>query len=251
MAEALAIREYLLGPLHPDTVSIADRLAYQHEAFVEFDDAIPLLERVLAYLDHPQQTDLPNRNEETLRTVMRLGNAYQAVRRQPDQESIWRRALSLSEEADRLALPARFVAVCRLEALYGAGHACHEQGRWQAADELLRQAVNTHRQNPEHYFFKCSGISTFGLREGLQAYARTLHALDRPGEALSLLEEALQLDPQEDRARVGLLRDHAAVLHTLNQPTEARDAEQRATTLAQKLNRRGRQRRAPEERFGS
>ena len=75
--QALADRERVLGPDHPDTLDSRDNLALAYQAAGRTDEAIPLHEQALAAYERVLGPDHP----DTLTSRNNLANAYRAAGR--------------------------------------------------------------------------------------------------------------------------------------------------------------------------
>jgi tetratricopeptide (TPR) repeat protein len=228
LRRALAIRERALGTDHPDVIGLAQLLASYHQCLSGFEAAESLWRRVLASMDRAAARGVEVEQGKLRYVLGRLGKTYNALNRHADAERTWWRWLALPEQVGLDDPCCGLNGLLSLDAHYGAGRAAIAQGKWAEAEPLLRLAVAAHRRFPRQIVSESDGAIELGFDAGLFDYARALHALHRPAEAASLLEEAPSIHLQSDSLLLLMLREYAAVLRKLQRSDEVAKMEAQA-----------------------
>lgn len=78
--QALAISERTLGADHPDTLAIVQRLASDYDTLVSYKEAIPLWQRLLAYIERVEPLPIYGSRYSTSGVLFNLGKAYNYLR---------------------------------------------------------------------------------------------------------------------------------------------------------------------------
>ena len=139
---ALAFAERTRGPMHPETLTSINNLAFLHQAQGRYSAAEPLYDRALAGNEWALGPDHPN----TLLSVNNLGLLYQAQGRLAEAEPLLKRALVGYEQALGPDHPDTLRGVNNLGGLYQA------QGRYKKAEPLLKRAFAGYERTlgPKH-----------------------------------------------------------------------------------------------------
>jgi tetratricopeptide (TPR) repeat protein len=91
---ALALREQLLGPEHPDVATSLNNLAELCESQGRYAEAEPLFQRALTIREQALGPEHP----DTATSLNNLAGLYQAQGRYPDAEPLYQRALAVREQ---------------------------------------------------------------------------------------------------------------------------------------------------------
>ncbi len=255
LERALALRERAPGPDHPETLRLVRRLAGWHTTLGRFGEAEPLWRRALADLDRRAVAGGVADVEERRGLFHELGKTYNALDRHAEAEATWRSWLALPAPTIPNDPTGYLRASTHLDPLYGAARACAAPGNWAAAEPLFRRAVAAHRLCPKDPIYERAGAIWFGLDAGLRDLARTLHALDRDGEAAICYEGALAAR-RGGRPRWAegdlppRLREYGAILRALGRRAEALAAEARAAAVQHAVDAHRAEMRPPATRRG-
>jgi len=190
--QVLAERERVLGPDHPDTLTIRNNLAGAYYSVGRFGEAIELYEQVLADRVRVLGPDHP----DTLTVRNNLAGAYKSAGRLAEAVELFERVL-----ADRVRVlgpdhPDTLTTRNNLAFAY------HSAGRFDEAIELYERVLAEQERvlGPDH-------PDTLTVRNNL---AFAYHSAGRFGEAIELFERVLA-----DQERV-LGPDHPGTLTTRN-----------------------------------
>ncbi len=169
LAEALAIRERLRGPEHPEVAETLVRLGALARLSGQ-GDAVPLFRRALAI----REARLGPESPEVAEALNDLGTAFAAQGRFDEAEAALRRTLALQERlwGDRDRRVAKTLHNLSGVALY--------RGRLDDAERLLRRALAIREAT-----LPADDLDLAGSREAL---ALLLRKRGRPEEAAALLE---------------------------------------------------------------
>ena len=129
---ALAIRERVLGPDHPDTATSLNNLGLLLRAMGELPAAKPYLERALAIWERVLGPDHP----DTATSLNNLGFLLQAIGELPAAKPYYERALAIREQVlgpdhPDLAYP-----------LNNLAWLVHDEGDYQTAHDLMQRALS-------------------------------------------------------------------------------------------------------------
>jgi tetratricopeptide (TPR) repeat protein len=130
-SEALAIREKLLGPDHPDLAKSLNNLAQLYVEKGRLTEAEPLYRRGLAILEKSRGPDDP----DVATIVDNLGNLYRAQGHYADAEAAVRRVLAIREKAFGPEDPKVARSLNNLASLY------FTEGRYQDAEPLFQHSL--------------------------------------------------------------------------------------------------------------
>ncbi len=250
--QALAIRERTLGADHPDTLAIVRRLASDYDTLVDYKGAIPLWQRVLAYIERVEPWPIHGSRHGASGVLFSLGKAYNYLRFPMEAKNTWGRYLALTEHAVQQAVESSDIfEPHQIDAYYGVGYACLALQEWHAAARSLAQAVDKHRITPFHDVIEGNGASLIDLATGIAAYAEAIARIGDHGGALQLCEEAIVLYQRKDRRYIDLLGTYATTLRALGNDRKAAAIEHEASTLRESIEakmrrHRFRSRRAPD-----
>lgn len=131
LARALAIRERVLGPVHPDTATSFERLGSVHDQLGHPDQAEPLYRQALA----ARERTLGPEHPDTATSLDRLATLHVHQRLLAQAEPLYRRALAIREKA----LGSRHVATA--SSLDNLAMLQRGLGRPGAAEPLLVRAL--------------------------------------------------------------------------------------------------------------
>ena len=207
--QVLAERERVLGPDHPDTLTIRNNLAGAYKSVGRFGEAIELFERVLAERERVLGSDHP----DTLTTRNNLAGAYYFAGRFGEAIELLGRVLA---ERERVLGPDHPDTLTTRNNL---AFAYHSAGRFDEAIELYERVLADQERvlGPDH-------PGTLTTRNSL---AGAYEDVGRFGEAIELFERVLA-----DQERV-LGPDHPDTLNARDNLALAYDAVGR---LAEAIN---------------
>jgi len=139
---ALAIREQVLGPEHPDTALSLNNLAMLYDSQGKYEQAEPLLQRALAI----QEQVLGPEHPGTALSLNNLAMLYNAQGKYEQAEPLYQRALAIREQVLGPEHPGTALSLNNLAALYNA------QGKYEQAEPLYQRALAIREQvlGPEH-----------------------------------------------------------------------------------------------------
>ena len=207
--QVLAERERVLGPDHPDTLTIRNNLAGAYYSVGRFGEAIELFERVLAERERVLGPDHP----DTLTTRNNLAFAYHSAGRFDEAIELYERVLAEQERVLGPDHPDTLTVRNNLAFAY------HSAGRFGEAIELFERVLAEQERvlGPDH-------PGTLTTRNSL---AGAYEDVGRFGEAIELFERVLA-----DQERV-LGPDHPDTLNARDNLALAYDAVGR---LAEAIN---------------
>ena len=207
--QVLAERERVLGPDHPDTLTIRNNLAGAYYSVGRFGEAIELFERVLAERERVLGSDHP----DTLTTRNNLAFAYHSAGRFDEAIELYERVLAEQERVLGPDHPDTLTVRNNLAFAY------HSAGRFGEAIELFERVLADQERvlGPDH-------PGTLTTRNSL---AGAYEDVGRFGEAIELFERVLA-----DQERV-LGPDHPDTLNARDNLALAYDAVGR---LAEAIN---------------
>ena len=171
--QVLAERERVLGPDHPDTLTIRNNLAGAYYSVGRFGEAIELYEQVLAEYERVLGADHP----DTLSVRNNLASAYDSVGRFGEAIELFEQVL---DERERLLGPDH---PDTLSSRSGLASAYKSVGRFGEAIELFEQVLDERKRllGPDH-------PGTLTVRNNL---AGAYESVGRFGEAIELYEQVL------------------------------------------------------------
>ena len=232
--QVLTARTRVLGPDHPDTLTILNNLAGAYESAGRLDEAITLNEQVLTDSIHILGPDHP----DTLTILNNLAGAYESAGRLDEAITLYEQVLT---DSIHILGPDHPDTLTILNNLAGAYHAA---GRLDEAITLNEQVLTARTRvlGPDHPDTLTSRNNLAGayhaagrLDEAITLYEQVLtdsiHILgpDHPNtltilnnlagayESAGRLDEAITLYEQVLTARTRVLgKDHPATLATLN-----------------------------------
>jgi tetratricopeptide (TPR) repeat protein len=139
---ALAIRERVLGPDHPDTAQSLNNLAGLYYFQGQYEAAEPLFRRALDIRERVLGPDHP----DTAQSLNNLANLYQSQGQYEAAEPLYRRALEIKEQVLGPDHPDTAQSLNNLANLY------QSQGQYEAAEPLYRRSLAIHEQvlGPDH-----------------------------------------------------------------------------------------------------
>ncbi|MFM7219328.1 MAG: tetratricopeptide repeat protein [Nodosilinea sp.] len=135
--KALAIREKVLGPDHPDTADSLNYLANFYASQGRYSQAEPLYQRALAIREKALGPDHPS----TASSLNNLAFLYQSQGRYSQAEPLYQRALTIKEKALGPDHPDTAGILNNLAVLYAS------QGRYSEAVASLSQGLTVEERN--------------------------------------------------------------------------------------------------------
>ena len=142
LEHALALREKVLGPEHPDVAQSLNNLAELYHAQGRYADAEPHYQRALAI----QEKVLGPEHPDVATSLNNLAALYHAQGRYAEAEPLYQRALAIWEKALGPEHPDVATSLNNLAVLY------HAQGRYADAEPLYQRALAIREKvlGPEH-----------------------------------------------------------------------------------------------------
>ncbi|MDA2916307.1 tetratricopeptide repeat protein, partial [Nitrospinae bacterium AH_259_B05_G02_I21] len=131
---ALAIREKVLGPDHPDVAEALYELARFYRAQGKYAEAEPLYKRALAIREKALGPDHPH-HYLIVTTLEELGHLYEKMGREDEAEPLYKRALAIREKALGPDHPDVTTALYDLARFY------RDQGKNAEAEPLYKRAL--------------------------------------------------------------------------------------------------------------
>jgi tetratricopeptide (TPR) repeat protein len=131
LERALALREKLLGPEHPDVAQSLNNLAVLYHAQGQYAKAEPLYQRALAI----REQALGPAHPDTARSLNDLAALYHDMGAYGQAEPLYQRALAIREQALGPAHPDTARSLNNLAVLYG------DMGAYGKAEPLLQRAL--------------------------------------------------------------------------------------------------------------
>ncbi|MGA6827415.1 tetratricopeptide repeat protein [Nitrospira sp. NS4] len=159
---ALAIREQVLGPEHPDTAASLNDLASLYGSQGRYAEAEPLYQRALAIREQVLGPEHP----DTAASLNNLASLYRSQGRYAEAEPLYQRALAIREQVLGPEHPDTAASLNDLASLYGS------QGRYAEAEPLYQRALAIREQvlGPEHPDTATSLNGLAGLYESQGRY---------------------------------------------------------------------------------
>ncbi|MFL5590329.1 MAG: FxSxx-COOH system tetratricopeptide repeat protein [Ktedonobacteraceae bacterium] len=214
---ALAIREKVLPPDHPDTSTSLNNLAHLYGSQGRYEEAEPLYQRALAIYEQARGPEHP----ETAATLDNLAQLYQAQGRYEEAEPFYQRALAIREKALGLEHPSTSITLNNLANLY------RSQGHYEEAEPLYQRslAIKEKALGPEHpeTAFTLNNLAYLYQAQGRYEEAEALYQ-----RALAIKEKAL---PPEHPSIAIALKNYADLLRKMKRTGEAATFEQRAKAI--------------------
>lgn len=181
--QALAIREQVLGPEHPETASSLNDLAILYHHHGQYEQAERLYQRALAIREQVLGPEHP----ETAESLNNLATLYQRQGRYEQAEVLYQRSLRINERIRGEQHPFTALSFNMLAVLF------RQQGKYEQAEELHRRALSINEQvlGPEHPFtaFSLSTLADLYRDQGRHKQAEELYR-----RALAIRERALGLE---------------------------------------------------------
>jgi tetratricopeptide (TPR) repeat protein/cellulose biosynthesis protein BcsQ len=183
---ALALRERVLGPEHPDVAASLNNLAVLYHAQGRYAEAEPLYQRALVI----SEAMLGPEHPDTAWSLNNLAELYRAQGRYSDAEPLCQRALALRERVLGPEHPDTARSLNNLAVLY------HAQGRYAEAELLYQRAlvISEAMLGPEH---PDTAWSLNNLAELYRAQGRYSDAEPLYQRALVLRERVLGPEPEQ------------------------------------------------------
>lgn len=217
---ALAIREQLLGPEHPDVAMSFSNLAalFHHQG--RYDEAEPLFKRALAIHDRAPEPDHLN----VALVLNNLAAFYDSQGRHEEAEPPFERALAIRERTLGPNHPSVATSLNNLGALYD------HQGRYADAEPLFERALAIRERTlgPDHPDVAGSLNSLAGIYNNQGRYAEAKPLLER---SLAIRERALGPD-HPDLARN--LNNLATFYYSQGRYEEAKPLLERSLAICEK-----------------
>jgi tetratricopeptide (TPR) repeat protein len=192
LRRAVAIKERILGPDHPNVAACIGNLAHLLHATNRLDEAEPLMQRALAI---DENNDGPDHANVAIR-LNNLASLLQDTNRLDEAEPLMRRALAIDEKSFGPNHPDVAIDLNNLAQLL------HDTNRLDEAEPLMRRALAIDENSFE------SDHPRFAT--GLSNLATLLHATNRLVEAEPLMRRALGIDERSYGP------DHPTVARDLN-----------------------------------
>ncbi len=179
---ALAIREKVGGPWHPEVAQSLNNLAALDFVQGKYAEAEPLYVRALAIREKALGPEHP----KVAQSLNNLGLLYAAERKFAEAEPLYRRALAIQEKIHGPEHPEVARSLYPLALLYS------NQGRYTEAEPLYRRvlAIRERTLGPEHP----------SLAAVLKNYAALLRVMNRGGEAASMEARAKAIEARHAQA---------------------------------------------------
>ena len=142
LQRALTMREHVLGPEHPDTLSTINHLALLYLRQSKYEQAESLLQRALTMREHVLGPEHP----DTLSTVNHLALLYWQQGKYEQAAPLYQRSLLTSERVLGPEHPSTLSTVNNLALLYW------RQDKYEQAESLLQRALTIRERmlGPEH-----------------------------------------------------------------------------------------------------
>jgi len=203
LERALALRERVLGPDHPDTATSLNNLAYLYQSQGSYDAARPLYDRALALRERVRGPDHP----ETATSINNLAYLYQSQGNYEAARPLYERALAISERVLGLDHPQTASSLNNLAALL------ESQGSYDAARPLYDRALALRERllGPDHpqtatslnnlaalHYAQGSYDAARPLYERALAISERVLGPDHPQTATSLNNLAINYYDQDD-----------------------------------------------------
>jgi tetratricopeptide (TPR) repeat protein len=259
---ALAIREQVLGPQHPDTALSLNNLAFLYYNQGKYAEAEPLYQRALTIREQvlgPQHPDTANslnnlavlyanqgkyeqaepfsqraltiseqvlgpQHRATARSLNNLAELYRKQGKYAEAEPLYQRALIISEQVLGPQHPDTARYLNNLAFLY------EDQGKYAEAEPLYQRALAIKEQvlGLQHPSTATSLNNLAGFYEGQGKYAEAEPLLKR---ALAIREQVLGLQHPDTAASLNNLAEH---YRKQEKYAEAEPLYQRALTVCEK-----------------
>ncbi len=234
--QALAICERTLGVEHLETLAIVRRLASDYDTLVSYKEAIPLWQRLLAYIERVEPLPIYGSCYSASGVLFNLGKAYNYLRFHREAKNTWERYLALTEHRIQQAVePSDIFEPHQIDAYYGVGYACLALQEWHEAASSLAHAVDKHRTTPFHDVIEGNGASLIDLATGITAYAEALARIGDHDRAIQLCEEAIVLYRRRDRRYADLLSTYATALRASGNEQKATAIKHEASALKEDI----------------
>jgi CHAT domain-containing protein/Tfp pilus assembly protein PilF len=218
---ALAIREKVLGPEHPDVAESLNNLANLYGELGNYSQAEPLHQRALAIAEKVLGPEHP----DVARSLNNLAALYRDMGNYSQAEPLYQRALAIYEkvlEPEHLAVA---ISLNNLAGLYQV------QGNYSQAELLYQRslAIREKVMGPEHPYVATSLNSLAELYREMGNYsqAEPLHQ-----RSLAIREKVLGL---EHPAVATSLNGLAELYREMGNYSQAEPLHQRALAIAQKV----------------
>jgi tetratricopeptide (TPR) repeat protein len=180
---ALAIREQVLGPEHPDTARSLNNLALLHDTLGNYAAAQPLYERALAIFEQMLGLTHP----DIARILNNVALLHHTIGNYTTAQPLYERALAIYEQALGPEHPDTATSLNNLATLHYA------TGNYAAAQPLLERALAISEQalGLEHPHTALSLNNLAGLHNDMGDFTAALPLLER---ALAIWEQVLGPD---------------------------------------------------------
>ena len=217
---ALAIREKMLGPGHPDTAESLNNLAELLRVTNRLSEAEPLIRRALAI----REKMLGPGHPDTAESLSNLALLLRATKRLNEAEPFIRRALAIDEKSYGSDHPVVAMDLNNLAALL------YDTNRLSEVEPLIRRAlaISERSLGPDH--------PDVAIR--LHNLAELLRVTNRLSEAEPLFRRALAISERSlgpDHPTVAIrLHNLAELLRVTNRLNEAEPLFQRALSICEK-----------------
>ena len=191
-AQALALRQEVLGPDHPDTVATMNNLALAYQAASQPEKAVPLFQRTL----DRQTKDLGPDHPDTLATMNNLALAYQGAGQLDKALPLFQRTLALRQDKLGPDDPDTLTSMNNLALAYQAA------GQLDKAVPLFERTLARRKEvlDPDN----------LGILVTMQHLARAYQDAGQPDKAVKMFE--LTLAGRQEK----LGPDHPGTLVTMN-----------------------------------
>ncbi|GAB4208478.1 MAG: CHAT domain-containing protein [Coleofasciculaceae cyanobacterium] len=188
---ALAIREKVLGPEHPDVASSLNNLANQYLALGKYPKAEPLFQRALTIRENVLGSEHP----DVAFSLNSLGNLYRLQGKYSKAEPLFQRALAIREKALGPEHPDVATSLHNLANLYRV------QGKYPKAEPLYQRALAISEKvlGLEHYYVAIGLYSLADLYFTQGNYSKAEPLYQR---ALAIYEKVL--DSEHPYVAIGL-----------------------------------------------
>ena len=215
--QALAIREKVLGPEHPDLATTLNNLGLLYIDQGRYTEAEPLLQRALTI----GEKVLGSGHLDLAITLDNLTQLYAAQGRYVDAEPLYQQALAIKEKTLGPDHPSLAITLNNL------GHLHYNQSRYTEAEPPYQRALTIYK--------KTLGLEHPDVATSLNNLAKLYADQNRYAEAEPLYQQALTiiekaLGPDHPKLAT-TLENYASLLHEIEQDTEATTLETRAQAI--------------------
>lgn len=218
--QALAIREKVLGPEHPDVAKSLTNLGGLYKRQGQYAHAEALYQQALTIAEKTLDPDHP----EVAINLANLAELYRLQNRYSQAESLYQRALTIAEKVWGLDQSYVTIVLNNLAALY------RSTGQYSKAESLLQHALKTRERTlgaeHPHVAGDLNNLAILYVDQGHYVQAEPLYR-----RALAIVEKTLG---RQHPSVATILENYAALLRKTNREAEAAELEARAQAIRAK-----------------